>query len=70
MYRSQGNIWSKVEVLSSQSCYLEFLYIFKRNSAYLYPHRFSQVTHYLLYISLRFFYFAKILKHTYLAFIA
>jgi len=47
-----------------------FVYFLKRNLAYLYPHRFSQVTHYLLYISLRLFSFAKILKHTYLAFIA
>ena len=31
MYRSQGNIWLRVEILSSfQSCYLEFLYISKK----------------------------------------
>jgi len=52
MYRSQGNIWLRVEILSSQSCYLEFFCIFlKRTLAYLYPHRFSQVTHYLLYLT-------------------
>ena len=30
MYRSQGNIWLRVKILSSQSCYLEFLYIFEK----------------------------------------
>ena len=32
MYLSQGNIWSRVEALSSQSCRLEFLYIWKKFS--------------------------------------
>ena len=47
MYYSQGSIWLRIEILSSfQSCHLEFFCIFlKRRLAYLYPHRFFQITH-------------------------
>ena len=33
---SQGSIWLRVKILSSQSCYLEFLYNFERKLAYLF----------------------------------
>jgi len=45
VYRIQGNIWSRVEVLSSNPVTWSFCIFLKRNLAYLYPHRFSQITH-------------------------
>ena len=36
MYCSQGSVSLRVKILSSQSCYLEFLYIFERKLAYLF----------------------------------
>ena len=35
VYYNQGSIWLRVKILSSQSCHLEFLYIFERKLAYL-----------------------------------
>ena len=36
VYHSQGSVWLRVKILSSQSCHLEFLYIFERKLAYLF----------------------------------
>ena len=61
VYYSQGSKWLRVKILSSQSCHLEFLYIFERKLAYLFIliGSLRSLIIFYIYISLRLFYFCK-----------